>query len=354
MMPAPAQPRSFAKMSKASVLFLSHDTRGLGSFRRQCKIATALHELSPATELLLATSCDLTPPPFIRVLPLPQYGEDQARGTLLLRYVQQHTPRAILVDKHPFGVRMDFKAALKWANSAEIPCFYGLRDILDHPERVKAEWLDVLPAIERYFCRVLVYGERELFDVGQYGLASPKVVYCGFVSGYDGGRPGAEGVLCTVGAGDSNLANHVLRVFSEAQFKERKTLVTGPQNTMPLRGDGPHHALRYCPDMSVLWSTHRAVICLGGYNTLIEAIAFGLHIVCVPRIEPRLEQLVRANLFASRGWLHCIHPEELSVATLEAKVSLPLRPRGRPALAGAETAARTILHEAGLHSEMVS
>ena len=341
-------------MSNEKVLLVSHDTRGLGSFRRQCKIAAAFHRLSPAIELFLATSCELSPPPFVHVLPVPLFAETPARAQLLLRYVREYRPQAILVDKHPFGVRMDFKPALSWAHKHGIPCFYGLRDILDHPERVKAEWLKAVPAITQHFHKVLVYGERALFDVEQYGLHPFHIVYCGYISGHEGGQAGSEGVLCTVGAGDCNLANDVLRIFSAATFRERKTLISGPRNTLSQSWHSRQEAIRFCPEMHALWSSHRAVVCLGGYNTLIEALAYGLHIICVPRIEPRLEQLVRAKLFAARGWLHLIHPEDLSVVMVEEKAVLPLHPCGRPALGGADVAALTIIHEAGLHSKVVS
>jgi predicted glycosyltransferase len=244
---------------------------------------------------------------------------------------------------------MDFRPALLWAYGNGIPCFYGLRDILDHPDRIRAEWLDVLPSIARYFRKVLVYGQRDLFDVSQYGLPPKQTEYCGYVSD-EAGRHGSQGILCTVGAGDSNLANHVLKVFSDCAFPEHKTLISGPHSTFPLEGRSGQDNIRYCPHMDPLWSSHRAVVCLGGYNTLIEALAYGLHIICVPRMEPRLEQSVRAQLFAERGWIHCIHPEGLSVGALQKAAYQPLHPRDGPILNGAEMAARTIAHEAGLHS----
>ncbi len=43
-------------MSEPAIILISHDTRGLGSFRRQCKIAAALHHQSPNTALYLTTS----------------------------------------------------------------------------------------------------------------------------------------------------------------------------------------------------------------------------------------------------------------------------------------------------------
>lgn len=336
-------------MSDHCILLVSHDTRGMGSFRRQCKIAEALRALAPSLEILLATSSGLRAPSFVQVLELPPFQETQLRSSLLLRYVQEFAPNAILVDKHPFGVSMDSKAALFWAIDNDIVCFYGLRDILDHPERIRAEWNRLSSQIERCFRKVLVYGEQELFDVEQYGLLPAQVEYCGFVAGSERGRSAASGVLCTVGAGDCKLAAAVLATFEQCHFSERSTIVRGPYAKCVSRNGSSHTTFGYCASMHEQWTSHRCVVCLGGYNTLVEAMSYGLQIVCIPRTEPRLEQLMRARLFSERGWIEWIHPDDLTVGVVQESVHRPPTSRQRPALAGAEIAARAIIREARLH-----
>jgi predicted glycosyltransferase len=342
-------------MSDPPIILISHDSRGLGSFRRQCNIASALHHHSPKTPLYLATSCkEMAPPPYLRVLPLPSWAETQARSRLLLRYVQEYTPKALLVDKHPLGVNKDFLAALEWACGQDIACFYGLRDILDHPDRVRAEWLGMPPYIARYFRRVLVYGQEHVFDVTQYGLDRAQLEYCGYVSVTTPVQKSQRGILCTVGGGDSGLAAHVSRLFWNCDLKGEKTLVSGPFNNVTLRAKDRHRHIPYHPDMPQLWAARHTVDCMGGYNTIIEAIFYGLHVICIPRIEPRLEQMLRAQIFADHGLLLYIHPADLTAEALQRAVDQPLHPRGRPDFMGAQHAATTILHEIGLHSEVVS
>ena len=41
-----------------------------------------------------------------------------------------------------------------------------------------------------------------------------------------------------------------------------------------------------------------ALVCMGGYNTMAEAVSRGTPTVCVPRTRPRVEQLIRARAFA--------------------------------------------------------
>src|ERR1041385_4028461 len=52
-----------------------------------------------------------------------------------------------------------------------------------------------------------------------------------------------------------------------------------------------------------------ALVCMGGYNTLVEAVSKGVPTVCVPRTFPRREQLIRARAFERLGLLTVLTPE---------------------------------------------
>ena len=73
------------------------------------------------------------------------------------------------------------------------------------------------------------------------------------------------------------------------------------------------HTARDLPGL--LLSTD-AVVCMGGYNTLLEALASGTATVCVPRSEPRAEQLIRARAFQRRSLLRMVEPERITAAEL--------------------------------------
>src|SRR5690606_15466159 len=65
----------------------------------------------------------------------------------------------------------------------------GLRDILDAPETVRQRWRSegAYEAIERYYDRVLVYGQREVYDLAEHYGFSPAIA----------GRLGYTGYICT-------------------------------------------------------------------------------------------------------------------------------------------------------------
>lgn len=67
-----------------------------------------------------------------------------------------------------------------------------------------------------------------------------------------------------------------------------------------------------------------ALVCMGGYNTLGEALAQATPTVCVPRVHPRREQLLRARAFAGLGLLRLVHPAQLDAASLRREVDAAL------------------------------
>src|SRR5262249_48683228 len=87
-----------------------------------------------------------------------------------------------------------------------------------------------------------------------------------------------------------------------------------------------------------------SLVSMGGYNTLIEALRSGTPTVCVPRVSPRTEQLLRAQAFARLGLLRLLPPErlepgnprqEIAPALGTPRAGLKKRARAALALAGA-------------------
>src|SRR5438093_554370 len=134
-------------------LFYSHDGLGLGHTRRHVAVAAALSELAPEASILLASGADdvnrLGLPGHIEVLKLPglrKVANDQytsrrlriptseiraLRAALLLTAIKSFRPSVVLVDKHPFGVSGEFRAALDALRRSGGRAVLGLRDILD-------------------------------------------------------------------------------------------------------------------------------------------------------------------------------------------------------------------------------
>ena len=83
--------------------------------------------------------------------------------------------------------------------------------------------------------------------------------------------------------------------------------------------------LEFEPDLPLLLSQSDVVVSMAGYNTICELLLFGRRAVLVPRAEPVQEQLIRARLFAARGYFDMVEPDQLTPELLMSKVLTALR-----------------------------
>ncbi|HEY6169747.1 MAG TPA: glycosyltransferase [Verrucomicrobiae bacterium] len=351
-------------------LFYSHDGLGLGHTRRHVAIASALVGRSNEANLLIATGADdinrLGPPPSVEVLKLPslrkmaneQYGSRRLRlpaeeirhlrSALLLATVEAFRPDVVLVDKHPFGAGGEFADALKAARRRGARTVLGLRDILDNRETVLAEWAPhrLQERIAEFYDRVLVYGQQAVFDpIAEYGLP-PEVVartrFCGYVvnsrklsplpcgawAEFDLEERSRPIVLATAGGGEDgfHLMQHFIRAVGTSPW--RGIAVVGPQfpdhelATLNQLARGTRVSVHtFVPNLPQLLHCVDALVCMGGYNTLAEAAAIGVPTVCVPRVRPREEQLIRARAFERVGLLTALPPADLTPARLATAIT---------------------------------
>ena len=61
---------------------------------------------------------------------------------------------------------------------------------------------------------------------------------------------------------------------------------------------------RFVKNTQVIFKESAAVVTMGGYNTLSELVALGKYPLVVPRVEPRVEQLIRAQVFHKKGFVN--------------------------------------------------
>ncbi len=364
-------------------LFYSHDGMGLGHVRRHLAIASALVELAPEARILLATSVEevshLGLPSNVDTLKLPglrkvagnQYSSRRLglglseirslRAALLNAAVSSFRPAVVLADKHAFGAAGELEPALKSARASGACAVLGLRDILDEPGAVQKEWArdGIRERLLDYYEQVLVYGHQSIFDpIVQYSFPpalAERTHFTGYVlhesscnAGCD--EPGAKDVhrrqrfqnpglkrvrkptvLAAAGGGEDGFA--LLKTFLEtAKDAPWKSLaVTGPMLSKAEASDLKRLAAEakvpletFVPKIWELFDTAACLVCMGGYNTLVEAVSKGIPVVCVPRVSPRSEQLLRARLFEQLGLLRVLHPEELSAGNLRNQMTLAL------------------------------
>lgn len=353
-------------------LLYSHDGMGLGHTRRNLAIAAALVELCPRASVILASGTDdahrLGLPPRVEVLKLPGlrkaanddyqsrrllvHTDDirDLRACLLEAAVKSFRPDVVLVDKHPFGARGEFRAGLQALKEQGGRVVLGLRDILDEPSVVRREWAEhqLQDRIAEFHDRIFIYGDRSVFDpIAEYGLpesVEQRAVFCGYVVNRDQAEDSTEFppaflsanrhtpvVLATTGGGEDGFALLKNFIAAAAGAPWQGVAIAGPMT--PDRELGVLRAMAaqtkvilhtFIPRMPTLFDSIDAIVCMGGYNTLIEAAFHGVPAVCVPRVNPRSEQLIRAQAFDRLGILHLLHPDEMNPESLEASIRATL------------------------------
>jgi predicted glycosyltransferase len=375
-------------------LFYSHDGLGLGDVRRSLGVARELSELSEGASVLLVTGAEevesLGLPARVGVLKLPgfetrdrasagrlqlPFGEVRMlREKILATAVETFQPEVVLVDRHPFGIGGELGPALEIARASGARAVLGLCDVFDDPATIDVEWhaRGVFQRIAAYYSRVLVYGQPDVIDpVRNYEFPDDVAAitsFCGYVvsASRSGRKPlGAEDapasrkrerprVLATGGGGADGFP--VLQAFVEAAAGAgwRATVVAGPEcppgRVKWLDGMASEAGIsfrRFVPSLPAEFSSLDALVCMGGYNTLAEAAASGVPTVCVPRVRPRSEQLIRAEAFSARGLLRLIEPDKLDAEILRAEIDSALTradgPRARLDLGGGRRAAHHLL-----------
>jgi predicted glycosyltransferase len=384
-------------------LLYSHDALGLGHVRRNLVIAEALVERSAGVSVLLATSADhaeeLGLPPQVDLLRLPSVRKVEngryssrrlpisstellsLRERILAAAVEAFRPSVLLVDKHPLGVGGELRTALTRLRALGGRAVLGLRDVLDEPQAVQAEWTPARTRVVlEHYGSVLIYGDEAVFDTLRRSALPPALAarsrYCGYVTKPAAGDEAAARtirgftsatrtrplVVATTGGGEDG--RRVLDAFIDASASSswEAIAVAGPQlgeleaRALRRRAADAGVAVRgFVPELAGWFSAVDALVCMGGYNTLVEALLRGTPTVCVPRTAPRSEQLIRARALARRGLLRVLEPARLDGASLRQEVTSALGDsrRGIAAAArnalgfdGAAAAAESLLAEA--------
>ncbi|WP_193311296.1 glycosyltransferase family protein [Georgenia satyanarayanai] len=337
------------------VALYSHDALGLGHVRRNLAIARALTTLDPAPDVLLLTGapeavtahrpahCDLVSLPALakdatgaysaRHLSVDEAHIRHMRRSVLTAALSSFRPDVLVVDKHPRGFLGELEPALDLLRRAGTRVVLGLRDVLDDAVTSRREWDTDRgdQALRRWYDQVWVYGDRAVHDLtAELGLPAARTVHTGYLAtGRHSGPPVTEVedpyVLAMVGGGSDGA--HLAEAFARTAVPagHHGVLVTGPQ--MPaadVRRVAEIAAQRtdltvrtYVEDAEALIGGAAAVVAMGGYNTVCEALARGARLLVVPRVRPRQEQLVRARLLTAVGVLDHLPPGRLDPPALE-------------------------------------
>lgn len=338
------------------MLIYSHDSFGLGHLRRCRSIALSLAERDPELEVLILSgqpiisSYDLHPQvrvvlvPGIIKMPNGDYrasaeGSDietaiERRRAIILETAQNFAPHLFLVDKEPLGLRGEVRDTLLYLRSIGVPSVLGLRDVMDEPEALKAEWLrkHSIDAVENLYDEMWIYGLPQIYEPMQGIPLSAEVerrtVFTSYLHRDGPIIAGAETLpvqqpylLITPGGGGDGeaLVDWVLSAREyDPEPAMRMLIVSGPFMETAKRAAFAARAhalpnvemLTFVPDMESLMAHASGIVAMGGYNTFCEILSFDKPALIVPRTKPRMEQYIRASRAAALGLLAMLEDDE--------------------------------------------
>lgn len=339
--------------SRPRLLFYSHDGVALGHRQRNLKVARRLVADHPGACALLITGArggfgdEL--PPGVDYIKLPTVagaaaGEFESvaltvgrrvirelRANVIRETVAAFEPDLLVVDHLATGVWDELLPTLKACREAASRprVVLGLRDILDEPAETLARWRAQgrFEAIDRYYDRVIVYGDEDVYPTAERYRFPDEVVrkltYVGYVTP-DPPLPDRARARRALAVGDAKLVvvtggggydalpmmERCLAALPHVQATPiRMLLIAGP--LMPgaardrLTAAADAAGAEVWPQLGSVLPTLAAadvVVGMGGYNSVTEAITLGHRMLVMPRHgSSGLEALRLADAAATRG-----------------------------------------------------
>jgi predicted glycosyltransferase len=337
------------------ILMYSHDTFGLGHLRRCRIIAHHLAERFGGMHILIISGSPIAGAfdfkarvDFIKIPSVIKLRNGEytsiahhmdlddtmhMRGAMIRDTAKTFDPDIFIVDKEPVGLRGELEDTLHYLNGHGCSLVLGLRDVMDAPELLAAEWQrkDVLPKVEALYHQIWVYGPEGFWDplkgLGASAALRARMTYCGFLhrtvpQSYARtlGNDGNYLLVTTGGGGDGvELLRQVLAAYErDGALPHDALLVMGPFMASEAREEiaaraaaiGRVNVIEFDSRIEKLIVESQGVVGMCGYNTFCELLSFDKRALMVPRVAPRKEQYVRAYRAAELGLIDMLHPDE--------------------------------------------
>ena len=377
-------------LSSRRVLFYSHDGTGLGHLRITLGVASAYAKRRPQDSLLLLTgslqagafelpeNLDYVKLPampkrdlYASLPPTEGYtGSHNStirfRTAVALATIQAFDPHLVVVDHAPAGLFRELAPSIDWLlRRSNEPASLALlmRDITFGPEQTRTIWKNerVVPLLDEAYEKILIYGDRRVFDpITAYEMpprAAARARFCGYLAPAqprrtvrqvrdEAGAGALPMVAVSVGGGADGCS--LLRAYLTGLRQGlgppvHSTMVTGPllpdqdrQEIAAMAVALPNvTVVDFDPDFAAVVRAADVVVCMGGYNSIVESVYFGKRPIVVPRVPGSEEQVLRAEGFARLGLATVVDPEPLSAASLWEAIDGELRapPSPTPPLA---------------------
>lgn len=356
-----------------SLMTYSHDGYGLGHLRRNTNIAVRFVQEAPGSSVLMLTGCPpgnpfplpkgidfIKVPSLIKVdsgvysplgLRISRQKAKAIRASVIQSAAIQFRPKLFLVDHVPAGTYGELLPTLWMLRELDDPpaIVLGLRDIIDAPDVVCELWRreGTYQTIRNYYDQVIIYGCKEIFDSAlHYGMSAefPEIVrYSGYVCSQEPVKSREQVradlrlrrenlIVVTTGGGHDGypLMRSCLEAFQLIGRSSRfeAVLITGPlmdadqreQLRAQARGLGAR-VLSSVEDAPSFINAADLVITMAGYNSLCEVVSLKRKALVVPRLGPRAEQRMRAELLQQKGLIDVLDPQEVSPRNLAQRIT---------------------------------
>ncbi len=354
------------RLEDVRILMYSHDTFGLGHFRRCRAVAHAIVERFKGVSVIIISGSqiagafdfrarvDFVKIPSVIKLYNGEYDSisdhisiDEIlmmRKQIIQRTAQVFKPDIFITDKEPLGLKGELEPTLAMLAEGDTKVILGLRDVMDAPEALLSDWQnrDVLNKINNYYDRLWIYGPQNFWNPLE-GLDVDesiwdKTIYTGFLrrelpaaSPLDLHNIPDKYILVTTGGGGdgSSLMEQVLAA-RELDISDDfpMVMVLGPfmktenRERIRLRASALPNitVLDFESRMETLMNGATAVIGMCGYNTFCEVLSFDKKALFVPRVKPRQEQYIRAARARELGLCEMLTPEEAAIPKVLAQM----------------------------------
>lgn len=360
------------RLDQTRILIYSHDSFGLGHLRRCRSIAHSLVGYYKGLSVLILSGSPIIGSfgfkarvDFVRIPGVIKLRDGEytslglhidleqtlaMRESIIYNTARSFEPDMFIVDKEPTGLQGEVTSTLEMLKNRDTINVLGLRDIMDEPAQLKAEWerKQVAPVLENLYNDIWAYGLRDIGSpVEGLGLSPTierKIAYTGYlgrempnernwVAPIDVDDPF---ILVTAGGGGDGveMVDWVIRAYeSDPDQPCRSVIVTGP--FMPTADQQDFHErcerlpsveiLAFESSIELLMEKAIGVVAMGGYNTFCEIMTMDKPALIVPRSVPRQEQLIRAERAVKLGLSKMLDPagERPARAMAEALRALP-------------------------------
>lgn len=372
------------RLEDVRILMYSHDTFGLGHFRRCRTIAHAIVERFKGVSVVIISGSqiagafdfrarvDFVKIPSVIKLYNGEYDSisdhisiDEIlmmRKQIIQRTAEVFKPDIFITDKEPLGLKGELLPTLEMLSKGNTKVILGLRDVMDSPEALEKDWSErnVLGKIRDFYDRVWIYGPQDFWNpLGGLEIDEriwEKSIYTGFLRRELPSTPQLELhnipenyiLVTTGGGGDGSPLMEQVLAARELDISDDFPLVmvlgpfmkTESRERIRLRASALPNitVLDFESKMELLLDGATAVVGMCGYNTFCEVLSFDKKALFVPRVKPRQEQYIRASRARELGLCEMLTPEEAAVPKVLAQMlnRLPKLPSPSVQLKGSD------------------